>query len=130
MKKLLFGVAIAAFVLLLASTSCQYKNIVELELIPIDTTVVISFSDEVDPIWNEGSLCISCHSGGGQAPSLVTGSAYGAITGMGLVNIEVPAESIIYTFPHPDTETHSWKKYDVSQVAIILRWIEQGALDN
>ena len=48
----------------------------------------------------------------------------------GYVNIENPAESKIYAYLYPGADSHTRQQYSESQAAIILQWIEQGALNN
>ncbi|NOX85981.1 MAG: hypothetical protein GXO86_08455 [Chlorobi bacterium] len=130
MKKYnILGFLAVIFILFVAS--CQYKFIVE----PVPPTPppgdTVSFSLDVIPIWNDGSNCVSCHSSsGGQKPHLTPNEAYDQINSMGLVDTQNPAESLIYKFPNPDTETHTWKKYTNAQAATVLHWIEQGAKNN
>lgn len=111
-------------------SSCQYKYTVEPTVVPPNPEDTVSFSLQVEPIWNDNANCVSCHNGTTQRPDLQTGAAYGEIQSMGLVDTQNPAQSIIYDHPHPDTDTHSWKKYTATEAATILLWIEQGAKNN
>lgn len=129
MKKLfIYGVFLTGVFLFLAS--CQYKYTIEPIIPPPDPTDTIFFSTDVAPIWSNGDFCTQCHKTGATKPDLTAANAYADITGMGLVNTDSPASSIIYDYPLKGTSTHSWKKYSDSQAAIILQWIEQGALNN
>lgn len=109
--------------------SCQYKFNIEPVVAPPDPTDTIYFSQDVLPVWNDNNNCTSCHNTGGTAPDLSAANAYDEVMG-GYVNTNTPEKSVIYTFTHPDSETHSWKKYSSSEAAIVLQWIEQGALNN
>ena len=111
-------------------TSCTYDWIEYPVPPPVDTTVVISFSTDVEPIWNNGNNCTSCHKAGGQAPDLETGKSYSSINNLGLVDLTNPETSIIYEHPAPSTNTHKWKKYDATQAQTILTWIKQGGKNN
>lgn len=124
MNKLLFnGIILATFVLVAAS--CQYKFIVEpVPPVPTDT---VNFSQEIAPIFDEQG-CTGCHKTGGQQPDLTADNAYNSITGMGLANTDDPPESKIYYYPLPDGS--HFAKYTSAQAALVLAWIEQGALDN
>ena len=126
MYKILLQTLAVLTVIILVS-SCQYKWIVEPEIPPPDPEDTISFSQEIEPIWSTQG-CTGCHSTGGQKPDLTAGNAYGSITSLGLVNTETPEESKIYYYPLPDG--NHYVKYQSSQAALILAWIEQGALDN
>lgn len=110
-------------------SSCQYKFNVEPVVAPPNPMDTIYFSQDVAPIWNINDKCTSCHKTGSTAPDLTTDNAYAAVV-PSYVNTDQANESSIYTFTHPDTETHSWKKYTSSEAAIVLQWIEQGALNN
>lgn len=129
MNKLLFNGIILA-VLMSFMASCQYKFIVEPVVPPPDPIDTIFFSQDIIPIWNDGNNCISCHKTGGTAPDLTPDNAFNAITNDGLIDTQDAAESVIYKFPHPDTDTHTWKKYTGTEAATVLQWIEQGALNN
>lgn len=127
-KTLLFLMMITGFVLFMAS--CQYKYTIEPIVPAPDPTDTIYFSSQVVPVWNTGDKCTKCHNTGGTAPDLTPDNAYNAIIST-YVDVNNPEASIIYAFPHPDTDTHNWgESYTTSEAAIILQWIEQGALNN
>ena len=128
MKKLLTLGIIMAFLMILID-SCQYKDIVE-PVIPPNPLDTVYFSHDILPIFNDGSNCVSCHNAAGTRPDLTLEVAFAEITNMGLIDTNNPTESLIYSFPNPDTDTHTWKKYTDVQATTILQWIEQGALDN
>jgi hypothetical protein len=126
MKRLLFQTFAVLTVIVLVS-SCQYKWIVEPEVPPPDPEDTISFSQQIVPIFSEQG-CTGCHSTGGTAPDLTPDNAYNSITGMGLIDADSAENSKIYYYPHPDG--NHYNKYTSSQAALVLQWIEQGALDN
>ena len=125
--KILFMV----FVVALLFSNCEYNFIVPIEVPPIDPgdSTEVSFSEEIIPIFNDGNYCTSCH-GGDVAPDLTPDNAYTSINTPKYINRETPEERLIYTYTHPDTDTHQRKKYNAAQAAKILRWIEEGALNN
>jgi hypothetical protein len=128
MNKLLFiGVAAAAFMMLLATSSCQYKFIVEPAIEPPPPGDTISFSLDIVPIWSEQG-CTGCHSTGGQSPDLTPDNAYNSLMSTGLVSTDDPESSKIYYYPLA-TGTH-YAKYDTQQAADVLWWITDGAKDN
>lgn len=129
MKKIIIYLIFFSGFLLLFN-ACQYKFNIRPAEKPPEVTDTLSFSQDVLPIWNTAENCVSCHKSGGQQPDLTPEKAYAEITGMHLVDLQVPEQSIIYLYPHPDTQTHTWKKYTASEAALILQWIEQGALNN
>ncbi len=129
MKKLIiYGIFLVSSTLFLAS--CQYKYTVEPIIPPPDPTDTIYFAADILPIWNNGNLCTSCHKTGATAPDLTAGNAYSALTSSGLIDLDAPESSIIYAYPLKASSTHSWKKYSDSQAALLLQWIQQGALNN
>lgn len=125
MKNLLRNILVLAGIALFAA-SCQYKFIVEPVVPPPDPTDTISFSQQIVPIFSDQN-CTACHNGG-QTPDLTPDNAYNSITNTGLVDTNDPPASKIYYYPLPD-ESH-YAKYTSSQAALVLQWIEQGALDN
>ncbi|MGE4289866.1 MAG: hypothetical protein AB7E36_14365 [Salinivirgaceae bacterium] len=120
-KNFIFMIAIAAAGFAL---SCSYSPLVEPEVVVPD---VISFSEQIEPIFKDAG-CTSCH------PSvagldLKAGNAYANLTASDkYINLEDPASSLIYTKANPDA-THP-KLYSAQQAALILKWIEDGALNN
>ncbi|OYT17051.1 MAG: hypothetical protein B7C24_04625 [Bacteroidetes bacterium 4572_77] len=122
MKKILaLGVLVLSIFLL---NSCQKKFIVEPQVNPIDS---ISFSQQIIPIWADQS-CTGCHSSTGQQPDLTADKAYQEITSMGLVLTNDAAKSKIYEYPL--ASGNHFAKYTSAQAALVLQWIEEGALDN
>ena len=124
-KKLIYSIGVIAIIVFAAS--CQYKFIVEPVVPPPDPEDTISFSEQIVPIFSEQG-CIGCHNSGGQQPDLTPDNAYNSITNMGLVNTGDPVASKIYYYPLPDGS--HFAKYTSAQAALVLQWIEQGALDN
>ena len=124
-KKIIYSIGIIAIIVF--ATSYQYKFIVEPVVPPPDPTDTISFSQQIVPVFDEQG-CTGCHNTGGQQPDLTPDNAYNSITNMGLVNTGDPVASKIYYYPLPDGS--HFAKYTSAQAALVLQWIEQGALDN
>jgi hypothetical protein len=103
--------------------SCQYEW-----LDPIDTVVpeTVSFSADIIPIFDQG--CTSCHSTGGTAPDLSAANAYSSLMTGNFVNTATPESSIIYTKVAAGGSMNKYSK--PGDDAIILKWIQQGALNN
>ncbi len=115
-----------------ALSSCQYDNITPEPVTPIDTTQVISFATQIQPIFST-QKCTTCHKVGGSEPSpnLTEGNAYNSIISMNLVDLANPENSLIYWYPDPaDTQHHTWQKYTANQAQLVLQWIKQGAKNN
>ena len=125
MKKMLRNILVLAGIITIAA-SCQYKFIVEPVVPPPDPEDTISFSQEIVPIFDIQG-CTGCHNGS-QSPDLTPDNAYNSIIGAGIVDTDDPPSSKIYFYPLPDGS--HYKKYTTSQGAVILVWIEQGALNN
>ncbi len=110
--------------------SCQYDQYLP-ETEPIDTTVVVSFSEEIIPIFNESCNNSSCHAPGAIAPDLTPANAYSALINGNYINTDIPEESELYQWmigngdlPMPLTGPNS------AYNTLVLTWITQGALDN
>ncbi len=98
-------------------------------------TPQISFSKDIIPILNASCVLNSgCHLGGNgvnQNVNLDSAYAYNTIIVKELVSTTSPQASLLYTevrsneMPRPPTPPLS-----ASQQALILYWIEQGALNN
>lgn len=103
--------------------SCEYEFV---EVDQPDPNVEVKFSEMILPIFSNNN-CTACHGTGGTSPDLTADNAYNSIY-PDLVNIDNPGASAIYTVPAPSSN-HS-AKYSPSQAALLLAWIEQGALNN
>lgn len=125
-KSLLYILIIAGVTLFLAS--CQYKFNIEPVAPPPDPTDTISFSLDVLPIFTTNDNCTRCHNTGGTAPDLTPNNAYNEIIN-GYVDVNTPSNSKIYTVPNPNSQGHS-NKYNTTEAAVVLQWIDQGALNN
>ena len=128
-KHIISLLLIAVLVSFLAS--CEYDFIKpEPTQPPPGPTDTISFSQEVQPIF-ESNNCTGCHKPQGAAGlDLTAPNAYNSIISNGLVNTTDPASSRIYTFPHPTTGGHNYKYANEAEANIVLYWIEQGANNN
>lgn len=129
MKKFVFGgmflISLSLFFL-----SCEYEFIEFPVVPPPNPQDTISFSQQIEPIFSV-QACTACHKTGSTAPDLTTGNAYAGIMALNLVNTDTPEASKIYTYPNPaNTADHTWKKYTEAQAALVLQWIQQGAMDN
>lgn len=103
--------------------SCKYDFILPEEVPQVND---VSFSTQVAPIF--ASKCASCHKPGSTSPDLTAENAFNEI--QGFINTATPAESKIYLYPAPTTNTHKQRKYSAGEAAIILQWITEGAKNN
>ena len=104
-------------------TSCDYKWI-ETEEIQLPEGPV-SFSEQIVPIFQNN--CTDCHSS--TSPVLTQGEAYNNLIQGGYINTDQPRQSTLYKkvdSGHPGGSSSLSSK----QLALILRWIEQGAENN
>lgn len=124
MKK--YIIRILALMIASGSTifSCTYD---EISPKVIEVPENVSFTVDVLPIFTNTCAQSGCHSANGIPPNLSVDNAYISLTFFGYVNINDPENSIIYQ----KITNGSMKTYaDDQDRAIILKWIEQGALDN
>ncbi len=112
----------------LMATSCTYDQILEEEIV---VTEPVSFSADLIPIFNANCNMAGCHNGS-VAPDLRVSNAYNALISGSYVNTTNPANSELYLWmigsegrlQMPPSGTNATNN------AIILAWIEQGALNN
>jgi len=128
-KHILSLLIIAVLVSFLAS--CEYAYIKpEPPPLPPEPTDTISFSQEVQPIF-ESNSCTGCHKPQGAAGlDLTAANAYSSIISNGLVSNTDPESSRIYVYPHPTLGSHSYRYSTEAEANTVLYWIEQGAMDN
>lgn len=111
-----FGIIVILFF------SCTYMPLDDVKPEEKEIPEEVSFKTDVLPIFNR---CTGCH------PSkagldLSSGNAFESIMD-GRVDKANPVKSKIYTVPLID---HKDKEYSDNEAAIILKWIEAGALNN
>jgi hypothetical protein len=106
--------------------SCQYEW-----LDPIDTVVpdTVSFSVDIIPIFNnDGCDASGCHAPGGIAPDLTSANAYSSLMSTNMINTAAPENSTLYTKVATGGSMNKFTK--PGNPDIILKWIQQGALNN
>jgi len=104
--------------------SCEYEWIVPEEP---DIPTVVSYSKDNQPIFDQSCNSSGCHASGGPAPVLTADVSYNELMNGGYVNVDDPEGSLIYTSIVAGTMKVYAKPGDSD---FILKWIEQGALDN
>ncbi len=127
MKKRILSLVLIVSVIFL--NGCIYDFIAPEVVPPTDPNVPVSFSTKIVPIFSTGTKCTSCHKPGGDSPDLTAANAFASIVPQ-YVNTSSPEQSKIYTFPFGSTGTHTWKKYNATEAALILQWIKEGAKNN
>ncbi len=105
--------------------SCQYEWID-----PIDTVIpdVVSFAGDIQPIFDRSCNSTGCHATGGVAPDLSPANAYNDLIAKNQINLANPAGSILYTKCATGGSMAKFTK--PGDADLILKWIEQGALNN
>lgn len=122
-KKRIFNL-MAGLLLVAGFTACEY-DWVEPEVIVVPD--VVSFKGDVIPVFNKSCNMSGCHAQGSTSPDLSSDNAWGDLMAKGMINTETPAQSELYI----SVTTGSMKKFsNDANNAIILKWIEQGALNN
>ena len=126
--KIFLFVAVVGFLM----SACVYDFIAPEEIVIVDPdnpdAVVISFQNDVVPIFE--NKCARCHVTGGvkSTPDLAAGKAYNSLAGSKYVNMTSPDQSSIYTIPQQNGSHPA--KYSTAEANYILGWIIQGAKDN
>jgi len=112
----------------LVMSSCYYDEVIKIEE-DIDVGEV-AFTIDVIPIFNQSCNISGCHNGS-VAPNLLPANAYNSLINGSYVNVNAPKNSELYLWmrgeknlPMPPSGP------DANDNAIILAWIEQGALNN
>jgi len=111
-----------ALLLLLGMWACEYETIVPGE-INIDGPV--SFSEDIAPVLDQ--QCSGCHSGA-TSPDLRLEKSWSELNTNNLVNTGSPADSKLVNKIESGHGTSG--NLTALEKAMILRWIEEGALDN
>ena len=110
----------ASLILYLAfSTGCYYDQVY---VAPPEHQ--ISYAEEIQPLWDTKG-CMTCHDTGRTEPILTPAVSYNNIV-PSKVDLANPPNSIIYTV------LGGFMKGDITSEdeAVVLKWIEQGALNN
>jgi len=106
--------------------ACTYDTI---KYTPVETPTVVSFSNDIIPVFESGCALSGCHASGNIPPDLSAVNAYNSLMLGGYVETDttMAEQSIIYQ----KITTGSMAKYATDQDrALILKWIEQGAQNN
>ena len=110
---------------------CTYNSaVIEPPPPPIDTNIV-SFSEDIIPIFNEACNQSGCHSRGGIAPDLTPANAYDDLWGGGYIDTLLPDESELLQWMLgnrglPMPTDGSEPEYNTK----VFNWINQGAQNN
>jgi len=105
--------------------SCQYEWVDPVDVVVPD---VVSFSVDIQPIFDRSCNNAGCHSTGGTAPDLKPSNAYADLFAKDLIDLATPENSILYK--KCATGGSMNKHTQPGDPEIILKWIEEGALNN
>jgi hypothetical protein len=118
---------------MIAIPGCTKTTTVVVENTP-DTsdTTTISFSQDIQPIFNASCATAGCHVAGGRAPNLSQGVAYQSLMDESLVVASDPTNSELMMWltgkKSPVMPLGSGPDPDIN--AKVYAWILQGALNN
>jgi hypothetical protein len=108
-------------------SSCEYDWIEPTKGPIVPTPDTVSYSLNIQPIWDANCAMSGCHSSSGWDPPLTADKSYNELINNGFVNLAVPTESEIYKV----IRTGSMSQYSNStNNALVLKWIQQGAKNN
>jgi hypothetical protein len=113
----------------LMATSCYYDEMPPEAVIPIPD--VVSYSEDVQPLWDKD--CISCHKPGETAPDLTAANSYLALTqNSRYVIAGNAAGSKLHKSLVGDGASimPTEGKWSDSKIALVDKWINDGALNN
>jgi len=120
-----FAIVICASLALL--TACEYDTIVPEKFVPppIDTTHVISFSQDIQPFFD--AKCTRCHPSQ-YKPDLTAGNSYNALVSGNYVVVGDPLASKLYNKCKPggSMATHT----STEELNLLSAWIYAGAKNN
>ena len=105
------------------NTGCYYNK----TPLPPEPEGDISYSQQIQPIWNDN--CVACHKAGTGVPlDLEEAVSYDNIIDGDYVNLDDPSASVLYVKIVPGQSMAQYA--NDNQRALVLKWIEQGALNN
>jgi hypothetical protein len=106
------------------TTGCYYNK----TPLPPAPTGEISYSQDIQPIFNDN--CTSaCHESGTGVPlNLEPNASYDNLINDGYINLDEPSESFLYIKITPGQSMDLYASDN--ERLVILTWIEQGALNN
>jgi hypothetical protein len=87
----------------------------------------VSYSGDLQPLWNANCALSGCHVPGGQVPYLSEGISYDQLIGGGYVNTVVPEDSKLWIALNGVMMSHLPSASDRQKV---FDWIRNGAPNN
>ena len=127
MKRIYIYLCIACFIVLGVGLTGCYKDIISPETDPDGPPQAVSFSTDLEPMFNAKCALSGCHGSGGHAPNLTAGSSYSSLVNGGFVNTIVPKSSRVYVMISGEMSPYIPSPKDKAKV---LDWIRNGAPNN
>ena len=87
----------------------------------------VSYSGDLQPLWNENCALSGCHVPGGQVPYLTEDLSYDQLVGGGYVNTIKPEDSRLWIALNGNMMSHLPSASDRQKV---FDWIRNGAPNN
>ena len=113
----------------LMATSCYYDEMPPEPIIPLPESV--SYSKDIQPLWDKD--CVSCHKPGTTAPDLTTSNSYTALVANNKYVIPKNAaasklrKSLLGDGAAIMPTDGKWSD---SKIALVDKWINDGAFNN
>ncbi|MDH7462096.1 cytochrome c [Chitinophagaceae bacterium 26-R-25] len=118
---------VMAMLIMALTTGCYYDVITPPD--PNAPPQNVSFSNDLQPIFNTSCATPGCHGDGGHNPTLTADKSYNALMSGGFVNTTIPTESILYKEINSGLMPPTGKLPQV-QIQMVLDWIKIGAPNN
>jgi hypothetical protein len=106
--------------------SCEYEKIEPIPAPPITDTV--SYSLQIQPIWDKSCLGGGCHGSGANQPDLSPSNSYNSLISGGYIILYDPDDSKLYKEIEPGGQMNPYT--NANDINLVLVWIQQGAKNN
>jgi hypothetical protein len=126
MKSKIFLAMIGLVVSLI--TGCYYDVVT-----PANTNAppqFVSFSGDLQPIFDRSCNKSGCHDGVAHEPDLTANNSYNSITAGGFINTTIPTESILYQEVATGGMPLGGTPLSADETQKVLDWIRNGAPNN
>ncbi len=127
MKRLLIYTGLL-FTIVFATAGC-YRDVIlpDAAVDPDGPPQAVSFSKDLEPLFNTSCALAGCHVSGGHHPFMTTGGSYLEIVNGGFVDTSIPKESIIYKMVNGEMQVYIPSAVNRQKV---YDWIRNGAPNN
>ncbi len=134
MKKILILISKATvLILLLSLSSCYYDEEVVIPEVVIDPDVVVSFKDDIEPLFSQtGKDCTACHNGNIANPDLTGESepVFNAIVPDYVKADDADNSKLFLNAPGNNHPIDARFELSAKELALIKEWINNGAENN